>query len=68
MAGVVSERCFMCNTEIGTPTALVTGANKGIGLETVRRLAHQGFRVYLGARSAGSPPRTASRHSFCSST
>ena len=52
MAGVVSERCFMCNTEIGTPIALVTGANKGIGLETVRRLVNQGFRVYLGARSA----------------
>ncbi|MBZ9740084.1 MULTISPECIES: SDR family oxidoreductase [unclassified Mesorhizobium] len=31
-------------------TALVTGANKGIGLETVRRLARMGFRVWLGAR------------------
>ncbi|WHX23561.1 SDR family NAD(P)-dependent oxidoreductase [Streptomyces malaysiensis subsp. malaysiensis] len=30
--------------------ALVTGGNKGIGREIVRRLAEQGFTVYLGAR------------------
>lgn len=30
--------------------ALVTGGNKGIGLETVRRLVKAGFRVHLGAR------------------
>jgi NAD(P)-dependent dehydrogenase (short-subunit alcohol dehydrogenase family) len=30
--------------------ALVTGANKGIGLETVRRLVQGGFRVYLASR------------------
>ncbi len=34
------------------PVSLVTGANKGIGLETVRRLAGAGHRVYLAARDA----------------
>lgn len=33
------------------PLALVTGANKGIGLETCRQLALKGFRVILSARS-----------------
>jgi NAD(P)-dependent dehydrogenase (short-subunit alcohol dehydrogenase family) len=32
------------------PVSLVTGANKGIGLEAVRRLIGAGHTVYLGAR------------------
>ncbi|MER8574188.1 SDR family oxidoreductase [Mesorhizobium sp. M1338] len=33
-------------------TAVVTGANKGIGREIARRLASTGFKVWLGARNA----------------
>ncbi|RHA42299.1 SDR family oxidoreductase [Cellulomonas rhizosphaerae] len=33
-----------------TPTALVTGANKGIGYEIAAGLARRGFRVGVGAR------------------
>jgi NAD(P)-dependent dehydrogenase (short-subunit alcohol dehydrogenase family) len=33
--------------------ALVTGANKGIGLETARQLAQRGATVLIGARDAG---------------
>jgi len=32
-------------------TALVTGANRGIGLEVSRQLARKGFRVFLTARN-----------------
>src|ERR1700722_13471429 len=35
----------------GMRTALVTGANKGIGFATARSLAEAGFKVWLGARS-----------------
>ena len=34
-------------------TALITGANKGIGLETARQLAERGYFIYLGCRHTG---------------
>jgi NAD(P)-dependent dehydrogenase (short-subunit alcohol dehydrogenase family) len=32
-------------------SALITGANKGIGLETARQLLQKGFYVYIGSRN-----------------
>ena len=34
-------------------TALVTGANKGIGLEIARGLGRLGYRVWVGSRDPG---------------
>jgi NAD(P)-dependent dehydrogenase (short-subunit alcohol dehydrogenase family) len=33
------------------PTAFITGANRGIGLQTAKELAARGYRVILGVRS-----------------
>jgi NAD(P)-dependent dehydrogenase (short-subunit alcohol dehydrogenase family) len=43
----------MSTESVSAPVGLVTGADKGIGLETARRLAGAGYRVYLTARRSG---------------
>jgi NAD(P)-dependent dehydrogenase (short-subunit alcohol dehydrogenase family) len=42
-------------------TALVTGANKGLGLETSRRLALLGWTVWMAARDAGAAQQAADK-------
>ncbi|WP_425145989.1 SDR family oxidoreductase [Deinococcus sp.] len=39
-------------TAAARPLALVTGANKGLGLEIARQLGNLGYTVFLGARDA----------------
>ncbi len=40
--------------------ALVSGANTGIGYETVRELVRHGAKVYMGARSVAPYPPSVS--------
>lgn len=44
-----------------TKTALITGANKGIGLETARQLGRLGFTVFLGCRNRSGGQEAARR-------
>jgi NAD(P)-dependent dehydrogenase (short-subunit alcohol dehydrogenase family) len=44
-----------------TRTALVTGANRGIGLEAARQLGRAGLRVVVTARDVGAAVETAER-------
>jgi NAD(P)-dependent dehydrogenase (short-subunit alcohol dehydrogenase family) len=43
------------------PVAIVTGANRGIGLEVVQQLARQGMQVILGSRDHGKGEAAAHR-------
>jgi NAD(P)-dependent dehydrogenase (short-subunit alcohol dehydrogenase family) len=40
-------------------TVLITGANRGIGLETARQLSRRGFHVVIAARDEAGGPRAA---------
>jgi NAD(P)-dependent dehydrogenase (short-subunit alcohol dehydrogenase family) len=46
---------------VNQKVALVTGANKGLGLETARQLAREGFKVLAAARDAGKGEPAAAR-------
>jgi NAD(P)-dependent dehydrogenase (short-subunit alcohol dehydrogenase family) len=49
----------MCSHDDRSSVALVTGANKGIGLEIARQLGQRGLTVLLGARSPDRGSRAA---------
>lgn len=43
----------MTNTNTEQTSVLITGANKGLGLEAARRLGDEGWKVFLGSRDEG---------------
>src|SRR5438046_1022447 len=47
-----AERNKMSNTKQNRNIAFITGANRGLGLETARELGKQGITVVLGSRDA----------------
>src|SRR5437667_11986392 len=47
-----TERNKMSNTKQNGNIAFITGANRGLGLETARELGKQGITVVLGSRDA----------------
>ncbi|WP_406008702.1 SDR family NAD(P)-dependent oxidoreductase [Streptomyces sp. NBC_00637] len=49
------------STTTSTTTTLITGANKGLGFETARRLVGAGHIVYVGSRDAERGRRAAER-------
>ncbi len=47
------------SSDHGVRTALITGANRGIGLAVASKMAALGYRVVIGARDATAAKRTA---------
>ena len=47
-SAIVCYALYLCFME--KQTVLITGANKGIGLETARQLAQAGYHIFLGCR------------------